>query len=435
MAEEADGAACPVCRQPLTPDHRDRMLADFEVERMALRDRYHAAQAEAKALAEQRHALEAEDAGLAQELRTRDARQRQAAQAEAAVAEGEVAAAEQAQLEQAEAHLADRLARDDYAPAERTALAELQAEEDSLGYDRAAHEQVRQRISELAAFDTRYHAQLLPALEGVEEAQRQASAAAATVARREAELAEDQAQRQELEAAVADLARQEAALTRLNAAVDQAAQAERRARQVEGAAMQQLDALDAQVERRKQLTADLDALNTEIGIYNDLREAFGKKGLQAMIIESAIPEIETEANRLLNCMSDGRMSVRLETQREKVTGGVAETLDILIADEVGQRSYDLYSGGEAFRANLALRIAISKLLARRAGAQLQTLVIDEGFGSQDAQGLALVIEAINSIKDDFERIIVITHIDELKDMFPARIDVLKTAMGSRVTIA
>jgi len=114
---------------------------------------------------------------------------------------------------------------------------------------------------------------------------------------------------------------------------------------------------------------------------------------------------------------------------------VAETLDILIADEVGQRSYDLYSGGEAFRANLALRIAISKLLARRAGAQLQTLVIDEGFGSQDTQGLSLVIEAINSIKDDFERIIIITHIDELKDMFPARIDVLKTATGSRVTIA
>ena len=46
-----------------------------------------------------------------------------------------------------------------------------------------------------------------------------------------------------------------------------------------------------------------------------------------------------------------------------------------------------------------------------------------------------MIEAINSIKDDFERIIIITHIDELKDMFPARIDVLKTATGSRVTIA
>jgi hypothetical protein len=42
----------------------------------------------------------------------------------------------------------------------------------------------------------------------------------------------------------------------------------------------------------------LDSLNAEIGVYNQLREAFGKKGLQAMIIESAIPEVETEANRL-----------------------------------------------------------------------------------------------------------------------------------------
>jgi exonuclease SbcC len=153
-----------------------------------------------------------------------------------------------------------------------------------------------------------------------------------------------------------------------------------------------------------------------------------------MIIESAIPEVEIEANRLLARMSDNRMSLRLETQREKVTGGVAETLDIIISDELGARAYEMFSGGESFRANLALRIAISKLLARRAGAQLQTLVIDEGFGSQDSQGRSLVVEAINSIQHDFERIIVITHIEELKDLFPARIDVVKTASGSRVVV-
>lgn len=435
IQEQADSAACPVCRQPLTQAHREQILADYEAERTHLRERYQAAQSEAKTLAEQRHVLEAEDATLAQALRTRDARQRQAIQAEAAVAEGQAAEAELARLAEAEAELADRLAREAYATEERTALAALRAEISALGYDQAAHEQVRRRMNELAPFEARYQGQLLPALEGLAEAQERLKAAEAAVTRREAELAEDQARRQELEAAVADLAQHEAALSRLDTAVEQAAQAERRARQLEGAAMQQLDALDAQAARRKQLSADLDAINDEISLYTELREAFGKKGLQAMIIESAIPEIETEANRLLNCMSDGRMSVRLETQREKVTGGVAETLDILIADEVGQRSYDLYSGGEAFRANLALRIAISKLLARRAGAQLQTLVIDEGFGSQDTQGLSLVIEAINSIKDDFERIIIITHIDELKDMFPARIDVLKTATGSRVTIA
>ena len=143
-----------------------------------------------------------------------------------------------------------------------------------------------------------------------------------------------------------------------------------------------------------------------------------------MIIESAIPEIEVEANRLLQRMSEGRMNLRLETQREKVSGGgVIETLDIIIADELGARPYEMFSGGESFRANLALRIALSNLLARRAGAQLQTLVVDEGFGSQDARGLGLVVETLNSIKDDFQLILVISHIEELKDQFGARIDV------------
>ncbi len=78
---------------------------------------------------------------------------------------------------------------------------------------------------------------------------------------------------------------------------------------------------------------------------------------------------------------------------------------------------------------------MSKLLARRAGAQLQTLIIDEGFGTQDADGRQKLVEAINSIRDDFARILVITHIEELKDAFPVRIDVYKTPAGSQITIS
>ena len=62
----------------------------------------------------------------------------------------------------------------------------------------------------------------------------------------------------------------------------------------------------------------------------------------------------------------------------------------------------MYSGGEAFRINFAIRIALSKLLARRAGAQLRTLFIDEGFGSQDADGTRpSSCDAINKIQSDF----------------------------------
>ncbi len=172
------------------------------------------------------------------------------------------------------------------------------------------------------------------------------------------------------------------------------------------------------------------------GVYDELAVAFGKKGIQALIIESALPEIEQEADRLLGRMTDSRMNIRLESQRAKKTkkDEVEETLDIKISDELGTRNYEMYSGGEAFRINFALRIALSKLLARRHGAPLPTLIIDEGFGTQDNAGKEKIVEAINSIQDDFEKIIVITHIDELKDAFETRIQVTKTDEGSLVEV-
>ncbi len=178
------------------------------------------------------------------------------------------------------------------------------------------------------------------------------------------------------------------------------------------------------------------ALADERAVYAELVEAFSKKGVQAMLIETAIPEIEHAANELLGRMTDGQMHVAFETQRDTKTGNnPAETLDIRIADTLGTRDYSMFSGGEAFRVNFALRIALSKLLARRAGASLKTLIIDEGFGTQDTQGRDRIVEAINAIEDDFERILVITHIQELKDMFPVHIEITKTSDGSRWAIA
>jgi DNA repair protein SbcC/Rad50 len=74
------------------------------------------------------------------------------------------------------------------------------------------------------------------------------------------------------------------------------------------------------------------------------------------------------------------------------------------------------------------------VLARRAGARLQTLIIDEGFGSQDALGRQRLIEAINLIRPDFAKILVITHIEELKEAFPTRIEVEKTDRGSTIQV-
>ncbi len=156
-----------------------------------------------------------------------------------------------------------------------------------------------------------------------------------------------------------------------------------------------------------------------------------------MLIEQALPEIESKANETLARLSGGGMSVRFVTQtqyRDRNRDDLRETLDIQISDGAGTRDYEMFSGGESFRVNFAIRLALSEVLAQRAGARLQTLVIDEGFGSQDALGRQRLIEAINLVQQDFAKILVITHIDELKDAFPTRIEVEKTELGSSVRI-
>ena len=153
------------------------------------------------------------------------------------------------------------------------------------------------------------------------------------------------------------------------------------------------------------------------------------------MIEEALPEIEEEANRILARLTDNRAQIIIESLRDLKKGGVRETLDIRISDSAGIRPYEMFSGGEAFRIDFSLRIAISKLLARRAGRPLQTLIIDEGFGSQDEEGLQLLMAAIHSISDDFARIIVVSHLPVFKDNFPVHLLVEKTPAGSVVKIS
>ena len=201
-----------------------------------------------------------------------------------------------------------------------------------------------------------------------------------------------------------------------------------------GAAQQKLAALDDLAKQRETKRAERNRLADDQGIYEELREAFGKRGVPAMMIEAAVPEIEAAANALLTRMTGGRMHVRFMTQRETQAGETRETLDIQISDELGTRAYEMYSGGEAFRVNFAIRIALSQLLARRAGTQVQTLIVDEGFGVLDAAGRERLVEAINAAQSDFQRILVVTHIDELKDAFPARIEITKGPDGSEITV-
>lgn len=346
------------------------------------------------------------------------------------------AEAAEGKLEEAWAELVEienQLAGKSFAAHEQKVLIELERELDNLGYDSTRHEQIGRQLIDLERYE-------MPKRR-LEEAERQmawqeaeaakAEEAAHELSRRlEAERQKEQTLTRELEG----LPRLENDLRQAESEYQRAAGKQKQSQESAGSLKGKLEQLQKQEKKKQEMAGRLDQVATEEKAYRDLAQAFGKKGIQAWLIELALPEIEIEANRLLGRMTDNRMHVNIEAQRQTKKGDLVETLDIVISDELGARNYEMFSGGEAFRIDFALRIALSKLLARRAGAPLPTLIIDEGFGTQDSTGIEKLKEAIGSIQDDFEKIIVITHIEELKDAFPVRINVIKTPEGSTLEV-
>ncbi|MCJ7565999.1 MAG: SMC family ATPase [Anaerolineales bacterium] len=308
----------------------------------------------------------------------------------------------------------------------RSRIMELETQLQSLSGERTA---LNGQLSEQAALQKRA-GELETMLSHADEAQRRVDGLHERLKRWSSELDQDQKQRSDLEeqAQVCEQRLRAASITQKE--IDGLRQVKRLADERVGGARQKLAALVSFEQQRKERLREREQKAEDLSLYEDLRQAFSKRGVPAMIIETVVPELERTATELLSSMTDGRMHLRIETQREIKTGELREALDIIIADDLGSRPYELYSGGEAFRIDFALRIALSRLLARRAGAQLRSLFIDEGFGTQDTRGREHLVSAINSIQDDFDLILVITHIAELKDAFPVRIEVTKTSEGS-----
>lgn len=284
---------------------------------------------------------------------------------------------------------------------------QLQAAETRVGELRARIAETRNALADLEARRTDLTARLAATRErgqALEQELRDLAPIAQTVAQRQAELAQ---------------ARQEEAglrteIGRVEAAYEQVGKAEI-----------ELAALEGQTK----------ALTEELAIYELLDQACGRKGVPALIIENAVPEIERLANDMLSRMAGGRLAVQLDTQIEgKTTGTVQEVLRVTVLEEGAERPYQTYSGAERFMVDLALRVALSKFLAHRAGAEIRLFVLDEGLGACDQTNRQAVMDAIGAVAQEFAKVLVITHIAELQDSFPQQIVVTKGDGGSKTRL-
>ncbi|MXZ92842.1 MAG: SMC family ATPase [Chloroflexi bacterium] len=425
------GALCPLCRTPLTEDACGDIAEWYEAEIQAKLTLHEEIKRTLGELA-QRHTQLVSDAerGRVELARRQRQTQQERGRLEQRKQQSAAASEQLGSLKPRLSRLQEVLTNGIFAGDQRANISEIDEGIATLGYDDVRREEAYR---------------LTQALLHWESERRDLDAALARLSDDEAELRQNEAQAarwtDELRQAEAGLAKARVAVAELPervAAVESAESTVAGLSHERDELLARKGRLQGDGERRRAYLDEIAGLErshgeaqAEQGIYQELYAAFGRSGVPAMLIDAAVPHIETEANYLLGRMTDNRLAVKLETQRTNQGGNVTETLDILVSDELGSRSYDLFSGGEAFRINLALRIALSKVLSQRLGAPLPTLFIDEGFGTQDAAGRERIVDAIASIQDDFEKIIVITHLDDLKDLFPVRIEVLKTEEGSQ----
>jgi len=422
---------CPLCGTDLGEDQCQNVRADYETEGKTKKAKYVDNQAETERLKESEQTARTEvDQAVARLGKELPALQSRKASADHAVHQAKLAVEALPEATAALAAVEGRLRDSELGGEDGAVLRETSKEIERLGYDQAQHDTVNDQHRHLAPFQERQR-QLDEAQRLLPELRKTLADGVVSAEGRELQAVQLRGQiegfRKELvrlSAIGEELTTAEAQLQGVSTNLD-------RLRQELGAAQGRLTRLEELEATQSERRTDQGRAAEEQAVFDELVVAFGRKGIQALIIESTIPDIEDEANRLLGRMTDNGMKLKLETQADyRSREGVQETLEIKISDELGTRNYETFSGGEAFRINLALRIALSRLLARRAGAPLPTLFIDEGFGTQDPVGRDRIVEAINAISDDFERIIVITHIEELKEQFPARIEVQKTPNGS-----
>ncbi len=435
--EDTAGAICPLCGQELSPQDRNALISSLQDQGKEMGDRYRKNQATLKAADQvvKELQLQITEFSLAENNLRRLSK-------DADKIENQISLLRKQEKEWDETHkknleeIESILASESYAADARQILKTINAELKKIGYDAAEHDRVREISNQGGAIQQRKtdldiaEAALKPLTREIKELTDQLTLDQKDLEKQAADL--------DLSRQTLENARESAPDTRsAEQALLDLKEKEKALQRDVGAAQQKVSVLEKQKVRKDDLEKKRQAISHQIKQYKQLEDAFGKDGVPALLIEQALPNIEAKANQILEKLSGGSMSVRFLTQREfKDTNreDLKETLDIQIRDQSGFRDYEMYSGGESFRINFAIRLALSHVLAQRAGARLQTLVIDEGFGSQDSIGRQRLIEAINLIQDDFEKILVITHVEQIQDAFSTQLVVEKTARGSQVTL-
>jgi exonuclease SbcC len=200
-----------------------------------------------------------------------------------------------------------------------------------------------------------------------------------------------------------------------------------------GVLSERIAVLTRQSEKMEASKKEMDKKMTEAAVFERLSRIFGKNGIQTILLDAIIEDLEKTSNKILNSICNEPSIIVLETQRVGSDGSsTIETLDLKIRKDGHLQNFKSLSGGEKFRISLALRIALSDVSSRYGGSSLDFLLLDEVNSPLDRHGVeTLFVNVIKSLEDRY-KMLVITHDESLKEKFDNVIDVTKINGESQV---
>jgi len=157
---------------------------------------------------------------------------------------------------------------------------------------------------------------------------------------------------------------------------------------------------------------------------------------QRFVLSSLLDDVLSDATFRLNTMSRGRYILqRTQSPQDKRK---ASGLDLVISDTWtgdSKRPVETLSGGEGFYTSLALALGLAEVVQRYAGGiRLDTIFVDEGFGSLDTDTLDLAIRTLESLKEGGRIVGIISHVESMRERIPARVEVIAGVTGSSVKL-
>jgi len=171
----------------------------------------------------------------------------------------------------------------------------------------------------------------------------------------------------------------------------------------------------------------------KVSILEKLSKLLGKSGIQTVLLDSIIEDLEKSSNGILQSICNEPATIILETQRVGSDGvSMVETLDLKVLKDGNLHNFKSLSGGEKFRISLALRVGMSELSSRYGGSSLEFLMLDEVNSPLDRYGVeTLFVNVIKSLESKY-KILTITHDESLKEKFDNVINVTKINGESEV---